>query len=290
MKSWCRMDKIMNINYGYPEGLDRRLQISSLIFMLLGISDYCLGVYSRYNTLTTKFGNTYDYQKYYVETFPQLFNIVPINIVTAGYCSMIIVYATLIWTFNDLFIIMMSMALAMRFKQVTQKIVENINKAKSEQFWIEIRVDYDRLSIICKELDDHISCIVLLSYTLNIFFLLDKVYKSLEFVSGMVERLHFIFSFLFLILRVGSVSLYGAWINDESVESANVLNSVPSDSYNIEIKRLLIQINFDNVALTGCRMFKVTRGIILSIAGAVVTYELVLIQFNAATNVKILHN
>ncbi|KAG5891346.1 hypothetical protein JTB14_034412 [Gonioctena quinquepunctata] len=85
-------------------------------------------------------------------------------------------------------------------------------------------------------------------------------------------------------MKVGSVSLYGAWINEESVEPANILNCVPSSSYNIEIKRLLIQINFDNVALTGCKMFKVTRGIILSIAGAVVTYELVLIQFNLATN------
>ncbi|KAJ8977419.1 hypothetical protein NQ317_009672 [Molorchus minor] len=153
------------------------------------------------------------------------------------------VEATLLWVFNDLFIILMSTALALRFKQITSRLAENQNKfhMKNQCFWEEIREDYDRLSILCRELDNHISYIVLLSFTLNIFILLVQLYHSLETVTGFVGKLYFVYSFVYLIIKVVSVSLYAAWINDESLAPASILNSVPSSVYNIEVKYLLIK-------------------------------------------------
>ncbi|KAG5891345.1 hypothetical protein JTB14_034411 [Gonioctena quinquepunctata] len=162
MASWCRMDKAMNDNYGYPE------------------ADYSLSVWSRYIAINMRWGKEYDYKLFYLISFPQLFNFVPVNIVTGIYCSMMTIHASLIWAFNDLFIIIMSIALAVRFRQLTRRMVEHFREAKSEQFWVKVREDYDRLSILCKELDDRISYIVLLSYTLNIFFLLVQLYSSLR--------------------------------------------------------------------------------------------------------------
>ncbi|KAJ8940979.1 hypothetical protein NQ318_011712 [Aromia moschata] len=253
---WCRMDKVMNNVYGYPKGLDKRLRIVSATFLILSTTDYSLSVLNRYTNLKTKLGKGYSMQKYYEETFPQLYRSVPFNI----FSDFSQVHGTLLWALNDLFIILMSIPLAFEFH------------LKGHNFWIEIREDYDRLSILCKELDSHISYIVLLSFSLNTFFLLVQLYHSLETVTGFIGRFYFVFSFVYLIIKVVSVSLYAAWINDESIGLASILNSVPSASYNVEIRRLLLQISFDKVALTGCRMFKITRGIILSIAGAIVTY------------------
>lgn len=50
-----------------------------------------------------------------------------------------------------------------------------------------------------------------------------------------LERVYFFFSFGFLILRTVCVSLYGAWINDESKKPIAILNSVPSFVYNLEV-------------------------------------------------------
>lgn len=76
------------------------------------------------------------------------------------------------------------------------------------------------------------------------------------------------------------VSLYGAWIIDESKGPANILHCVPSATYNLEvsqifwarfskfefqIRRLLLQISFNDVGITGNRMFKVTRGLLLNV-------------------------
>ncbi|XP_050518351.1 gustatory receptor for sugar taste 64e-like [Diabrotica virgifera virgifera] len=285
LTTWCQMDKLMNRRYGYPSTIEKRLKICSVVFLTLVIIDHLLSIYNRFCRVKESFGINYNYKYFFIDTFPHLFMVVPANVFTAVYCLFLNTHATLILAFNDLFIILVSVTLALRFRQITEKLEKDFSKfhAKTEEFWMEIREDFDRLSSLCKELDNNISYIILLSYTMNLFFLLMQLYLSLEVGSNTVGKVYFIFSFVYIIFKIVMVSLYAAWINDESLEPANILNSVSSSCYNIEVKRLLMQIGFDNVALTGCRLFKITRGIILSIAGAVVTYELVLIQFNSAT-------
>ncbi|XP_071052984.1 gustatory receptor for sugar taste 64e-like [Onthophagus taurus] len=95
-----------------------------------------------------------------------------------------------------------------------------------------------------------------------------------------IEKAYFFVSFGTVILRVIIVTLYGAWVNDESKNPIRILNSVSSNIYNPEIKRFIIQVSYDSVALTGREFFRITRSLVFSIAGAIVTYELVLIQFN----------
>nr|CAH7730242.1 unnamed protein product [Callosobruchus chinensis] len=249
--SWCKMDKVMNVAYGYPPTLDRRLKIFTLLFMGLALIDGSLSAASRYTKLTGQLGERYNYTYYFNEAFPELFGV-------------LMSQATLMWAYNDVFIILLSTPLALRFRQITERLEDAQKKVKPDSFWGEIREDYDRLSIICKQLDEHISYIVLLSFSLNIFLMLVQLYKCLQYVKGTIEKVYFVYSFIYIILKVVTVSLYAAWINDESLEPAIILNTVSSSRYNTEIRRLLVQISFDNIALTGCRMFKITRGIVLS--------------------------
>uniref|UniRef100_A0A8D9AWY0 Gustatory receptor for sugar taste 64f n=1 Tax=Cacopsylla melanoneura TaxID=428564 RepID=A0A8D9AWY0_9HEMI len=50
-----------------------------------------------------------------------------------------------------------------------------------------------------------------------------------------------------------------------------------------KVSRFLTQVTSDDLALTGCKFFSVTRSLMLTIAGTIVTYEIVLVQFNAVT-------
>ncbi|CAG9768448.1 unnamed protein product [Ceutorhynchus assimilis] len=284
MKGWDFIDKIMNTSYGYPNTLDTKIKIFIGIFLSLGIVDLLLSVGNRYEQLMDRHAENMSALIYFNDTFHQLFVYVPFSIPSAIYCTLITVHSNLTWALNDLFIIITSTALAMRFQQIYQKLDLESHKYSNNSviFWKQIREDYDRLASFCKELDAHISAIVLLSYFLNIFFLLIQLYHSLESISLTLGKIYFIFSFGYLIFKTTMVSLYAAWINDESKSPLNILNSVDSSLYNIEIRRLLTQISFDKTALTGCKMFSVKRGIILSVASAIVTYELVLIQFSQA--------
>ncbi|XP_065163157.1 gustatory receptor for sugar taste 64e-like [Atheta coriaria] len=198
------------------------------------------------------------------------------------------------WCYSDLFIMIMSSALAVRFQQITTRLkkiteeqgsrwrLEGARKNHAEEsnkLWKEIREDYNKLCVLCRTLDEAISYLVLMSYSTNLFFILIQLFNSLR-NKNTREKIYFFFSFGFLISRTISVSLYAAWVNDESKKPLLILNSIPSHLYNLEIKRFVQQISFDSVALTGRHFFHVTRGLILSVAGAIVTYELVLIQFN----------
>lgn len=51
-----------------------------------------------------------------------------------------------------------------------------------------------------------------------------------------LDKIYFYFSFGFLIIRTVCVSLYGAWIHDESQKPLPLLNSVSSDVYSVEVK------------------------------------------------------
>lgn len=100
-------------------------------------------------------------------------------------------------------------------------------------------------------------------------------------IRGIVRRIYFCFSFGFLLARTTAVSLYAASIHDESRLPAPILYSVSGTSYGNEVSRFLTQVTTDNISLTGMKFFSVTRGLVLTVAGTIVTYELVLVQFNS---------
>lgn len=98
------------------------------------------------------------------------------------------------------------------------------------------------------------------------------------------RMVYFWFSLIFLIIRTFAVSLFAARLNDESKKPIKILPSIPSSSWNTDAKRLFDDVIFNTVALSGLEFFFLTRSLILRMAGTIVTYELVLLQFNQAQN------
>lgn len=91
---------------------------------------------------------------------------------------------------------------------------------------------------------------------------------------------YFWFSLFFLILRTFAVSLFAARIHDESKKPIKILRAIPSSSWNNEAMRLSDDVLFNTVTLSGDKFFFLTRKLILRMAGTILTYELVLFQFD----------
>lgn len=53
--------------------------------------------------------------------------------------------------------------------------------------------------------------------------------------ESLVERFYFLYSFAFLILRTIAVSLFASNVHTESKKPAEVLNSLPNYTFNIEV-------------------------------------------------------
>ncbi|XP_055715316.1 gustatory receptor for sugar taste 64f-like [Phlebotomus papatasi] len=91
---------------------------------------------------------------------------------------------------------------------------------------------------------------------------------------------YFWFSLFYLIGRTIGMCLFGAEIHTESRKPALILRKIPTEGWNVETERFLELINNQCVSLTGNGYFFITRPFLLSLTGTIVTYELVLMQFN----------
>lgn len=97
---------------------------------------------------------------------------------------------------------------------------------------------------------------------------------------------YFWVSLLYLIGRTIAVSLYSASINDESKKPLDVFRAVSRQDWCIEVKRFSEEVANDVIALSGMKFFSLTRRLVLSVAGTIVTYELVLIQFSQKDSIS----
>lgn len=100
-------------------------------------------------------------------------------------------------------------------------------------------------------------------------------------LDNVVHAIYFWYSLIFLISRTLAVLLYTSTIHDESREPLAIIQKVPKEGWCNEAQRFFNQVLNDRIALSGKKFFHLTRKLILKIAGTIVTYELVLIQFNS---------
>lgn len=150
----------------------------------------------------------------------------------------------------------------------------------SEDFWELKRLQYRKLSALCVTVDNAISQITLLAFSNNLLFISVQLLHSLNTKVSIPHAIYFWFSLIFLISRTIAVSMYSSEIYDESKKPIYVLRAVPNGNWCTEVQRFSEHVVNDTIALTGMRFFYLTRKLILSVAGTIITYELVLIQFH----------
>lgn len=76
-----------------------------------------------------------------------------------------------------------------------------------------------------------------------------------------------------------AILLFAASIHDESKRPVKVLRMVPKKMWCTEVERFIEEVVNGTLALSGMRFFHLTRKLILSVAGTILTYEIVLVQF-----------
>ncbi|KAJ3654542.1 hypothetical protein Zmor_013721 [Zophobas morio] len=83
-----------------------------------------------------------------------------------------------------------------------------------------------------------------------------------------------------IVTKILSISFYAAALYEEHSKIQAYILSVPLSLYNLEICRLTNQVLYVEIAITGSRFFTVRKRTVLTIAGFVATYQLVLKHLN----------
>ncbi|KAI4488148.1 hypothetical protein M0804_004996 [Polistes exclamans] len=260
-----------------------RFKLITAIVMILALIEHTLSILKgfSYATNCAKYrGDSDIVAEYFESQFPQVFSRKTYSLWKAILVDTVNILSTFSWNFVDLFLILVSMALADQFQQLNSRLNSVKGKTMPDWWWAEARNDYNHLAGLTRRVDSHISTIVFLSFATDLYFICIQLLFSFNLQRSHIQKIYFCFSFGFLLTRTTAVSLYAASVHDESRLPAPILYSVSSASYSTEVMRFLTQVTTDNISLTGMKFFSVTRGLVLTIAGTIVTYELVLVQIN----------
>jgi gustatory receptor len=90
------------------------------------------------------------------------------------------VLVTFIWSYTDLFVMLISIGLASRFKLINDFIQKHKGKVMLEEFWAKQRRNYTDLCGLLDRVDDHIGQITMLSFANNLFFICTQLMNSMK--------------------------------------------------------------------------------------------------------------
>ncbi|KAH8319455.1 hypothetical protein KR067_009915 [Drosophila pandora] len=251
-----------------------------LVGMMLSLAEHILSMVSAINYASYCNRTADPIQNYFIRTNDEIFFVTSYSTPLAIWGKFQNVYATFIWNYMDMFVMIVSIGLASKFRQLNDDLrnFKGMNMAPS--YWSERRIQYRNICILCDRMDNAISLITMVSFSNNLYFICVQLLRSLNTMPSVAHAVYFYFSLIFLIGRTLAVSLYSASVHDESRLTLRYLRCVPKESWCPEVKRFTEEVISDEVALTGLKFFHLTRKLVLSVAGTIVTYELVLIQFH----------
>ncbi|XP_068629136.1 gustatory receptor for sugar taste 64f-like [Battus philenor] len=203
------------------------------------------------------------------------------------------IVATSLWNFQDLLLVLITMGLASRYRRINKYVAavcakhnKEVESKTSETLdlitWRKIREAYVKQAALVRKVNDAVGPLILLSNSCNFYFTCLQLFLGItQAMSDTgLQQMYYLLSFVWLCLRTTLVVLSAAEVNIFSKAALPYLFDCQTQAYNLEIERLQYQLSKDFVALTGMGFFSLTKSLLLQMAGAVVTYELVLIQFD----------
>ncbi|XP_022221834.2 gustatory receptor for sugar taste 64f [Drosophila obscura] len=256
------------------------IRMVMLVGMMLSFAEHLLSMISAINYASYCNSTADPIKNYFLRTNDEIFYVTSYSTTLAMWGKFQNVYSTFIWNYMDVFVMIVSIGLAAKFRQLNNDLKNFKGMHMAPSYWSERRIQYRNICILCDRMDDAISLITMVSFSNNLYFICVQLLRSLNTMPSVAHAVYFYFSLTFLIGRTLAVSLYSASVHDESRVTLRYLRCVPKDSWCPEVKRFSEEIISDEVALSGMKFFHLTRKLVLSVAGTIVTYELVLIQFH----------
>ncbi|CAH2238182.1 jg13016 [Pararge aegeria aegeria] len=281
----------------YDTTLVRKCNLSCILIMFLAALEYTLSHLAGF-VLAADCEPDNIYRKFITNSYSWIDVIIDYSEALGVLTQFLNLQCTFNWNFTDVFVICISFYLTSRLEQVNKKIAATRGKTVPSSFWRTIREDYNRATSLVRRVDEVIGGVIFISFANNLFFICLQLLHTLSngikatppcrepdkrLFYGYEHALYYTYSLVFLLLRSTIFSLIASRVHTASREPAYTLYEVPSTVYCIEVQRFIEQIHGETVALTGLQFFKVKRGIVLAIAGTIVTYELVLMQFTGVT-------
>ena len=205
------------------------------------------------------------WEAFYRREHPHFFKYVPYNILSAIYIEWINKCYLFIWSFMDVFIIVVSIGLGQRFEQIGRRMQKVKGQQVRDSFWAELRYDYVQLSDFLLFVDDFLAYTVLISCFSNIYFITVQLFNSFSPKYLLETRIYFWWSLIYLISRTITMIYHSSCVNISSKKPLKVLRATPTTSYTLNVQRFIEQIVNDESSLSGKNFFFLKRKLMLAV-------------------------
>lgn len=119
-------------------------------------------------------------QAFYIANYPQVFLLFPYSGLLGTFTKFLNIIATFAWSYTDLFVIVVSIGLASKFKEINFDLMEVKGRSVHPGFWSEYRLYYREVTSLIFTFDQAMAKIILISISNNLFFICVQLLKSLE--------------------------------------------------------------------------------------------------------------
>uniref|UniRef100_A0A182PZ31 Gustatory receptor n=1 Tax=Anopheles epiroticus TaxID=199890 RepID=A0A182PZ31_9DIPT len=261
-------------------GLAVCIMVSALVEHVLYVINQAYNVYQE--SLTCQYNITNPLKLYGSLTFRSVFQSVPYHHLIMLYLLYMTVSLTFVWTFTDLFLMLIATGIACRLGQLNKRIDSNLQTC-SEAFWHEMRTHFVGLMELVERTNRFVGPLVIVSCANDMYFLCLQTLNTLEDKPFDINEWYFRYSFSFLILRTTVKLWFVADVREQSLRTHQLVQRVRSEHFTDELEILRICSGGCSVALSGMGFFSITRRIFLTMAGSILTYELVLMRFHRSS-------
>ncbi|OXA64341.1 Gustatory receptor for sugar taste 64e [Folsomia candida] len=192
------------------------------------------------------------------------------------------------WNYVDILIGIFARVLYGQFKglrETCKKIVHVDGGIKDEKYLGEDAVFWEFLvndhGIICQVMEsfkEFLSPIILVTFAANVFWICLVVILTPFLQVNQLYKFYAIWSFLHVVVRFFTMALLAARVSTEAHKFADILEQCPIEMYTQKVARFERKLQTGRIALSGMNCFSVTKPLILSVIGVLVTFEIVVLH------------
>ncbi|XP_038116186.1 gustatory receptor for sugar taste 64b [Culex quinquefasciatus] len=261
-----------------------QIRLIAFGIMLLAVIEDSLSFNSAYqgNVVNLQFcnhSNVTFWENLFIREYPQIWRNIPVNFGLVLIIEWIIRCMRLTWTYLDVFIISFSLAAQFRYNQIYYRLISLPSVASlPSTFWRNIRTDYLAVSQLVAFLDDKFGHLILLACANDMLFIATQLFQGFQRRPTFATIIYYWYSLGLLIFRTLCTLYVGSGVHVASMSSLNILRSVPSEDWGLDLQRLMEDVASGDNTLSGKKFFYLRRQIILAMAATLVTYELVLMD------------
>lgn len=214
----------------------RKIHAIAFITILLALIDHYIYIGSAIERVNDQIASCDEHQRdfwknLYINERQVFYTFLPYYSWQIPFMEVYEVVKALCWTYSEVFINAMSITLAARFQQLTNRLKGHGKQHLGDNYWHEIRSHYNILCNLVLKADQVLSPFLLVYCFSNMFFLCQKLFTQFESNRKPWERYYSYYSSVFLIIRTVGMLCFGASVNEKSRAALRLMREVPNKSF-----------------------------------------------------------